>query len=350
MSEQIKAGKNIQRHSYQITINNPVDYGFNHDEIKKTLLTNFTTIKYFCMADEIGEQGTYHTHIYVVFSSRVRWSKIKKHFEKAHIEVAYATAESNRDYVKKTGRWEDSEKAETKVDGTYEEWGNFPKQKGQRPEMEELFELVKSGYSNTEILAINNDYILNIDKIDKLRTMLLIEKYKDERRTDLKVIYISGPTGTGKTRGVLDKHKNSNVYRVTDYQHSFDGYTTEAVLCFDEFRSQIRLSDMLNYMDIYPIQLPARYANKFACYNVVYIISNWSLEEQYREVQHDNPESWQAFLRRIHEVHIYNADGSIDTYDSVKKYMNRNFEFHSPTTEEKNEIPFTQEELPFKED
>lgn len=64
--------------------------------------------------------------------------------------------------------------------------------------MQELYEMVKAGYSNAEILAQNNDFILQIDKLDKLRTMLLIEKYKDERRLDLKVIYIYGATGTKK--------------------------------------------------------------------------------------------------------------------------------------------------------
>lgn len=69
--------------------------------------------------------------------------------------------------------------------------------------MEELYEMIKNGYSNAEILAINNDYILNIDKLDKVRTMLLTEKYKNERRLDLKVIYIYGATGTGKSpRGI----------------------------------------------------------------------------------------------------------------------------------------------------
>ena len=68
---------------------------------------------------------------------------------------------------------------------------------------------------------------------------------------------------------------------------------------------------MLNYCDIYPIDLPARYANRFACYETVYIISNWELEQQYKEVQEDNPESWRAFLRRIHEVRIYDRDGKV---------------------------------------
>ena len=79
---------------------------------------------------------------------------------------------------------------------------------------------------------------------------------------------------------------------------------------------------MLNYLDVYPIELPARYANKFACYNTVYITTNWTLEEQYREVRLEHPETWKAFLRRIHEVRIYNEDGNIDTYSSVDDYMN----------------------------
>lgn len=213
--------KNVQRNAFQLTINNPVEYGYTHEKIKETLIMNFTTLKYFCMADEIGGQGTYHTHIYVVFSSRVRWSKVKKNFDEAHIEIAKGSAQSNVEYIKKTGKWAETNKAETSVEGTFEEWGEIPTQRGKKADMEELYEMIKNGYSNAEILAINNDYILNIDKLDKVRTMLLTEKYKNERRLDLKVIYIYGATGTGKTRGVLDEHGNSNVYRVSDLFTSF---------------------------------------------------------------------------------------------------------------------------------
>ena len=80
---------------------------------------------------------------------------------------------------------------------------------------------------------------------------------------------------------------------------------------------------MLLFCDIYPIELPSRYTNKYACYNKVYIISNWSLEKQYYEVQKDDRESWEAFLRRIHKVVIYSKDGSINEYDSVKAYLER---------------------------
>lgn len=318
-----RASENIQRHAYQLTINNPLSYGYDHKTIKEILVVQFPTLKYFCMADEIGEKGTPHTHIYIVFSSRVRFKTVKKHFPEAHIEIAHGSVQSNIDYIRKTGKWEDCEKATTRVEGTFEEYGSIPKQKGTRVDMEELYELIKAGYSNSEILALNNDYILSLDKIDRVRTTLLIDKYKSVRRLNLKVIYIYGATGTGKTRGVLDEHGDANVYRVSNYLHPFDHYECQPVIVFDEYRSQFSITDLLNYTDIYPLHLPARYSNKYACYETVYIISNESLEDLHKSVQKDKPESWKAFLRRISEIRVYNADKTIDTYDSVEKYMNR---------------------------
>ncbi len=38
----------------------------------------------------------------------------------------------------------------------------------------------------------------------------------------------------------------------------------EPVLCLDEFRSSLLIGDMLDYLDGYPLALPARYANRQA--------------------------------------------------------------------------------------
>ena len=81
------------------------------------------------------------------------------------------------------------------------------------------------------------------------------------------------------------------------------------------------------YCDIYPIELPSRYANKFACYNKVYIISNWELEKQYSEMQYDDPETWQAFLRRIHKVIHYKDTNEVIEYPSVQAYLTRTSDF-----------------------
>ena len=112
------------------------------------------------------------------------------------------------------------------------------------------------------------------------------------------------------------------------------------MIAFDEFSSSLKISDMLDYLDIYPLELPARFSNKYSCFNFAYLVSNWELEKQYREIQTDSPETWKAFLRRIHEVRVYQEDGSITAYDTVEKYLKRNEQFHTMTETEQQQLPF----------
>ena len=167
--------------------------------------------------------------------------------------------------------------------------------------------MIADGMSNAEIMAQNPDLALHIGKMDKIRQDILEARYREEFR-QLDVTYIFGPTGTGKTRGVMEKHGYSNVYRVTDYTHPFDRYAQEPVLLFDEFRSSLMVGDMLDYLDGYPLALPARYANRQACYTTVYLVSNIPPQDQYKNVQENEPATWKAFLRRIHHVIEYHRD------------------------------------------
>ena len=91
----------------------------------------------------------------------------------------------------------------------------------------------------------------------------------------------------------------------------FDAYTGHPVIVFEEFHSQIPITSMLNYLDIYPVMLPARYYDRVACYTTVYITSNIPLEQQYTEIQRSKLETWNAFLRRIHTVTEYRKGGFI---------------------------------------
>jgi len=101
----------------------------------------------------------------------------------------------------------------------------------------------------------------------------------------------------------MDKYGYHNVFRVIDYDRgTFDDYKTHKVIVMEEFRSSLKITDMLNYLDIYPTPLKARFKNKIACYNKVYILSNIPLESQYKNIQTEEPETWKAFKRRIHRI------------------------------------------------
>ena len=314
-----KKNNNRRSRKYQLTFNNPDKHeNCSHTTIRE-ILKKWDNIVYWCMCDEIAQ--TLHTHLYVQFKNPVYFSSLKKAFPTAHIEEAQGVAEENRAYIRKEGKWTNTEKATTNLKKSFEEFGTLPKtEQGKRTDLAELYQMIKDGYSNVEILEMNPDNIFHLQHIDKARLEILNDRYKTERRTNISIIYVQGHTGYGKSREILDTHGDQNVYRVTDYKHPFDTYSGEDVLVFEEFRSDLPIGNMLNYLDIYPIQLPARYNNRQACYNHVYIVSNWRLEEQYSNVKTEQPETYQAFLRRIKKVRVYTDFGKYQEYDT-KDYL-----------------------------
>ena len=303
---------NTQSRRWALVINNPLEAGLDHAAIRE-ILYRFSPA-YFCMVDEIATTGTYHTHIFLFSPSPMRFSTVKNRFSTAHIEKAYGSAKANRAYILKEGHWADTDKAETSVSGTFEEWGDLPAEKEEEaPEMFKLIQDLRAGKSVMEIIEDNPKLAFRIREIETLRQAILEEKYSAENRA-LEVTYLYGASGTGKTRGIFEKHDRKSICRITDYGGRngvrFDAYHCQDVLVLEEFHSQIPISAMLNYLDIYPLTLPARYTDRIACYTKVYITSNIPLEEQYRDIQRYQMETWRAFLRRVQNVIEYLRDGS----------------------------------------
>lgn len=293
-----------QSRKWNLTINNPVEHGFEHSKLKE-ILEAMKSVVYWCMSDEIGESGTYHTHLYLHSTSGIRFSTIKKKFETAKILMAKGTAQQNRDYITKSGE-KHKDKAETSVEGTFEEWGEMPvERQGRRNDLVDLYDMLKAGMSDYQIIELMPESIANIERLDKVRQILIQEDFKNQFR-ELQVNYVYGDTGAGKTRAIMERYGYSNVYRITDYSHPWDGYKGQDVVVFEEFRSGFSIGDALNYLDGYPVELPCRYNNKYACFTKVYVVTNIPLARQYPVIQREQPATWLAFLRRIHNVIYYN--------------------------------------------
>lgn len=285
---------------YQLTFNNPVEHGFTH-EVIKTTLASFPGMQYWCMCDEIGEQGTPHTHLYLYSPNAILFSTLQQRFLGAHIEAAKGSHRENRDYICKEGRWLDDAKHETNLPETFEESGALPIERDKRESVSsEILSLIQSGSSNAEILVQYPSAMNRLQHVEAARQTLLEERYSNQWR-DLEVTYLWGKTGVGKTRSIMEKHGYSRVYRVTNYDHPFDDYKGQDVILFEEFRSSLPIQDMLKYLDGYPLMLPCRYSNKAACFTKVYLVSNIPLSAQYPNVQVSEPETYRAFCRRINQ-------------------------------------------------
>lgn len=288
---------------YQLTINNPQEHGFTH-EVVKANLARFSNLAYWCMSDEIGDQGTLHTHVYLFSPNAILFSTVQQYFYGAHIEAAKGSHRENRDYIRKEGKWRDDPKHETNLPETFEESGNLPPERGKQENVsEEILSMIEEGADNADILHRFPNAMNRLQHIEAARQTLREEEYREKWR-DLEVYYIWGKTGVGKTRSVMEKYGYRNVYRVTNYAHPFDQYKGQDVILFDEFRSSLLISEMLKNLDGYPLMLPCRYADKVACYTKVFVVSNIPMEQQYPNVQRDEPETYQAFLRRFNSSGI----------------------------------------------
>lgn len=311
---------NTQSRKWQLTINNPQEHDIARDGLIEKLKLFHPS--YFCMADEIGESGTYHTHVYIVATSPIRFTTLKNRFPMAHIEKAFGTSHQNKDYILKQGVWADDKKAETSVEGTFFEYGEMPVEKKNRNDkMQEVINYIQDGKRTSEIVLDNPDLAFSIREIDTLQQTLKRDNMNKNFR-DVEVTYLYGKTGVGKTHMIYHSHNPQDVCRITSYRKNgvvFDGYTDEDILVFEEFHSQIEIAEMLSYLDIYPLRLPARYNDRTAMYTKVYIVSNLALEEQYVNVQKRSPEVWRAFLRRINRIIELTEDGELIEYKGENK-------------------------------
>ena len=312
--------KDTQSRKWQITINNPEEKKLKHEDIKE-ILQSMSSVKYWCMADEIGEKGTYHTHLYI-YASAIRFSTIKNKFNACHIEMAKGTSEQNKEYITKTGKWEKDKKKETNLADTFEEFGELPlERQGQRNDLNDLYDMIKHGFSNYDILEVEPTYMLQIDKIERVRQILKEEEYRSKFR-NVEVTYIWGKTGSGKTRAITDMYED-NYYRVTDYLHPFDSYKGQDCIILEEFRSDLKIGQLLTLTEGYPTELPCRYNNKVACYTKVFILSNIPINCQYMNIQFEQPETWKAFLRRIKEILYFTHESIIPI--NKDEYIENNY-------------------------
>lgn len=356
--------KGTRHRKYLLTINNPEQKEITPEEIIKQVKKY--SWRYFCFCAETGSQGVYHFHIFIYYINAVLFSTIKQNFPTAHINAVAGTSRQNREYIlksapehnkKEDGSYEYKDSSGKVHKGinhteTFQEFGDCPdEQQGRRSDLEDMYFLVKEGYTDSEILELCGETaVKHIDKIGKLRLAYFRDKFAEERRLNLKVNYITGKTGSGKSRDILDEHGDRNVYRVTDYEHPFDSYTLEPVLVLEEYRSSIKLGDILNYLDIYPVDLPARYSQKVACYDTVYVVSNWTFEQQYSDIQKE-PErkaDYEAWVRRFNGfVKEYYDIGKYRLYNSMQEYLHRHEQFHPVEEPTPFDEDGEQQELPF---
>ena len=255
-------------------------------------------LQYACFQRECGELETPHFQYFVVWKNAKRFKWVKENLPYGcHFKPMVTNMVACKNYCTKK---------DTRISETFYEVGEFIN-KGSRSDLAECRKLLKDGMPFEQVADLYPTQCLMYERQLKSFEQTLIKlKERKNRRVNMVVNYIYGKTGEGKSRFILDKYGDENVYRVSNYKrHPFDFYENEKVIVFEEYHSQFDFDDMLNFLDIYYCPLPCRYNHKVAQYETVYLTSNETVDKLYPDVKTKDYDTWEAIMRRIKNVYNY---------------------------------------------
>ena len=300
---------------------NPREYGFSGTEqeicdalIGIWMLDNpqrCCAVLYCVSAD-----GLEHCHAVFEDTKTMRFSLIKKLFPSMHIEPTKGNKDQAEDYINKRGKWEEKgEKILAKA-----QCGEIKGAQGQRRDINIIGDFIADGKTPAEILATSFAYY---------RYETMIKKFYFAKRDaetpimrEVKVYWHVGGSGTGKSYErvkLSEQHGEGSVYFMTDYEKGgFDSYNGEPILFMDEFRGQMRFSELLQVLDKYKATFHARYSNIKGLWNEVHISSILPPEKVYAKIVTDDKDldTFEQLKRRLHAiVYHYTKDGEYCRYE-----------------------------------
>lgn len=217
--------------------------------------------------------GKVHLQGYLCLKRGVRLTQLKNAYsQRAHWEKSRGTIEDNDLYVSKE---------DTKLCGPFE-LGTRPEGGASktRARWATVQDMAKDGNTRNQILMDMPELAPQVRGIDAI---LEIYKPIPEVSREIKVFYLWGPTGVGKTHHALKKFPDGYLIR-GKYQEgkSFDGYQLEKVLILDEWSPyEWPLTLMNSLLDKWKCPLTCRYFNKYAFWNTVVIATNAAPTECY---------------------------------------------------------------------
>lgn len=252
------------------TINN-----YTREDIDK-LCELESKLVYLIVGFEIGEQGTEHIQGYLELKSEMRFESLKKFMPRAHMEARKGKNTQASDYCKK--------------EGYFVTFGKL-KIQGARKDLDRVRECSLEG-GMREVTALYNAQQIKV--AEKFLT------YNEPARNfKPHVIWITGPTGSGKSMTARHIVGEEDVYTKSDVSKWFDGYDGHENVILDDFRgSWMAFSDFLTLIDRYERRVEFKGGSRQFLAKKIVITSIMRPENCYPGVGEDI----QQLLRRIDDT------------------------------------------------
>lgn len=316
-----------QQKAYFITLNNPLDYDYSHDNIIDIIHSKFKNRIYWCMCDEQG--SCYHTHVYILLSKKKRWSSVQNAFKHAHIETeTKGSPQECRAYIRKEGT-KHQNKVETNFPDTFYEEGQIPDfyVSNDRTEMLlQIEEMLDSGMRPNEIM---DKSIVFRQYENIIRKQFFSRRFSETPPLrDIEVIWHLGSSGSGKSYSYVklcEEFGSDSVFYASDFANNctalLDNYEAEPYLFIDEVKTDsFRYGYLLQLLQGYRTPIHSRYANVFSLWKQIDITSIYTPKELYDDmvnVSNRSTDSFYQLARRItkYVYHWKTDDGQYHSYE-----------------------------------
>lgn len=284
---------------YLLTVN---EKSLAHYKDIEDYLTGLKSFNYLLTTEHIGQDNK-HYHIAVQFNNPIKLS-IKKLYG-AHIDpMKYGSIQNMIKYCK----CEDDKHKRLGI--SYELINEIrePKYRG--------------GLCVRDVLHMNQDDILDTD----IRYYNIIQKIKQEHNNDIdvedlsknvKVYYIYGPSGVGKTskaKDIFREHINEypRINRVKCENGFWLGVGNSKACLYDDFRdSHMKASEFINFIDYNKQIMNIKGGNRINEYELIVITSIQSPYDIYKNMDDEPRRQW---IRRL-EIIDMTVESDIDKLD-----------------------------------
>lgn len=267
---------------WSFTLNNYTD-----DDCQR-LTTNASTpeVRYLIIGKEVAGTGTQHLQGYVEFTKPKRLKALKDFLgsDRAHCEISRGSGQQNRDYCTKEGN-------------LLLEHGSMGPGQGARTDLNSVKEMLDNGEPAMAIAELDFGLYLRYRKG--------LEAYSAARQPPrtwkTQVVWLWGPTGTGKSRRAFDEASRlcQSVFWAVDNTCTwFDGYIGQKAVIMDDFDGTANLAFLLRLFDRYPMDVPVK--GGFVAWRprIIWVTSQYDPAHWYG----DKGEHYNALARRIDEV------------------------------------------------